>query len=170
MVYENKTKTNDGKKGNVVVSFGFSNRKRCIGGDAEHCFPSFYTIHCYRSKISMTMVTTEQEVCSIELAKQLYELGVAQNSKFAWNYFTDDPNKGNLIHVDPHIEYAFCYSAFTVAELGEMLPPKCRSMKIEDGMWFAKTSSAENVSARANTEANARALLLIYLKRKEQNI
>lgn len=132
----------------------------------------------------------EQEVCSLELAKQLRDLKVCQTSYYAWSNIEGDayddyevtdhfslcqdidniiPTRINWSTQADEAEELY-YAAYTVAELGELLPPRCRSLRIEDEeeeIWFAKTGAAENVSARANTEADARALLLIYLKRKE---
>ena len=63
----------------------------------------------------------KDQVVSLELAKKLKELGVKQDSYFAWykgevrrwNQLTQELRKG-----EPPV------SAFTVAELGEMLPKK----------------------------------------------
>ena len=80
-------------------------------------------------------MTLEKQVCSLELAKKLKELGVKQESLFYWNIldgkpginkyevknrkqFTEDGYPGNTM-VYKNVE---SYSAFTVAELGEMLP------------------------------------------------
>jgi hypothetical protein len=74
------------------------------------------------------MIPLEKQVVSLELAKRLKELGVKQESLFFWMSIKDDDGKdcwavkyGPLetfygIPVDENI------SAFTVAELGEMLP------------------------------------------------
>lgn len=67
----------------------------------------------------------EDQVCSLELAKKLKELGIKQDSIFDWVLNNHKPdyylwlmspyNRENLRFKDQ-------YSAFTVAELGEMLP------------------------------------------------
>ena len=57
----------------------------------------------------------EQHVCSLDLAKRLKELGVKQESLFWWGEITKEVHyckAGKPLHI----------SAFTVAELGEMLP------------------------------------------------
>src|SRR4051812_36893725 len=77
----------------------------------------------------------EQQVCSLELAKRLKELGVKQESLYYWN----------IRHIwivlkaigEPYItrkpeDYA---SAFTVAELGEMLPSE---IEIEEVSYYLR--------------------------------
>lgn len=66
----------------------------------------------------------EQQVVSLELAKQLKELGVKQYSLFCWD--TDYEN-GRVIFPNYEVRELMPklnnkVSAFTVAELGEMLP------------------------------------------------
>ena len=58
----------------------------------------------------------ENQVCSLELSKKLKKLGVPQESVFYW--------RDGKIEYEPFIDSSLCkvYSAFTVAELGEMLP------------------------------------------------
>jgi hypothetical protein len=65
----------------------------------------------------------EDQVVSLELAKQLKELGVPQDSLWDWiksgdNYFVDDID--NVIDLGTYT-YSRIAAAFTVAELGEML-------------------------------------------------
>lgn len=70
------------------------------------------------------MTPIEQQVCSLELARKLKELGVRQESYFYYN------EHNFLINRDDVYEYYDCcaedmkgyISAFTVVELGEMLP------------------------------------------------
>lgn len=60
----------------------------------------------------------EQQVISLELAQKLKELGVKQNS-----YFCHNLTRGSLEntkYTESHPHFKWC-SAFTVAELGEML-------------------------------------------------
>ena len=84
----------------------------------------------------------EDQVCSLELAKKLKELGVKQESIFWWIEFVNGWELRFATFKVPTLNDVI--SAFTVAELGEGLPDEC-------------------VSYYADTEANARALMLIYL-------
>ncbi len=60
------------------------------------------------------------ECCSLELSKKLKELGVSQESLFYWiKFFNWDIFLGGKHTQDYHSE---CLSAFTAAELMEMLP------------------------------------------------
>jgi hypothetical protein len=108
----------------------------------------------------------EYQVCTLEQAKKLHELGVAQNSLFY--YYQDkvpsNPNmyyfgykqdsmpfqisfsqKGKLSTSNIHAEY----SAFTVSELGVMLPP-ANDLQVES----------------FKTEAECRASMLIELMQR----
>ncbi len=67
----------------------------------------------------------EQQVCNLELAKKLKELGVKQESYFTWVHWRDDSEDDgwDVYHFDnPSHTMGVDYSAFTVAELGELLP------------------------------------------------
>jgi len=124
----------------------------------------------------------EAQICSLELAKIIYELGVKRDSLFYWcknKYEKEFCVIGNgRICVDG---CSFCfalykeaedevYSAYTVAELGEMLPDNifsCPSIDrkdhIHDRMYYCKDVFNKIEPINANTEANARAKMLIYL-------
>lgn len=117
----------------------------------------------------------EQQVCSLELAKKLKELGVKQDSLFYWCGSHSNPDAPWEIHNWKvyNSEFRFRYyqsddpvSAFTVAELGEMLPYR--------GSIYSEPVSEDNESkewiciygktiTKADTEADARAKMLIYL-------
>lgn len=127
----------------------------------------------------------EQQVVSLDLAKRLKELGVKQESLFYWA-------KDEHYKLDWRIEFGrpagtyqnsewlngeMC-AAFTVAELGEMLPKNENiltmhftnghtqiaiqgDIQLEEGLatrWGAASKCIE-----ADTEADARAKMLIYL-------
>ncbi len=118
----------------------------------------------------------EQQVCSLDLAERLKELGVKQESLFYWcnqeqgaDYDTKE--------VEWHLNYGqqgwvkkVLISAFTVAELGEMLPALYYSMQ-HAGLkqWVcnlfigARLARIEYPNGKATTEADARAKMLIYL-------
>jgi len=80
------------------------------------------------------MLNQEKECSNLELSKKLKELGVLQESKFYWfkNYFPDGylkKGEWELVSGKPLFqkdETAVCdndcYSAYTIGELGEMLP------------------------------------------------
>jgi hypothetical protein len=119
----------------------------------------------------------EQQVCGMKLAKRLEELGVKQESYFQWRYFGDN-REGEIWLVQPSKEdyrYPTAVSAFTVAELGEMLPRNVRKGDTFHAptIWFGeqatyieyddRESSKVPLSPIAGNEADARAEMLIYL-------
>lgn len=63
----------------------------------------------------------EEQVCSLELAKKLKELGCRQESAFYWNEYkvSKDPKKWQY-HLQPDFREKRSTSAFTVAELIEL--------------------------------------------------
>jgi len=81
-------------------------------------------------------VNLENQVCSLELSKRLKELGIKQESLFYWiedyELYSDEPqllyapteqfSNGNGELDWPRNNPENCHSAFTVAELGELLP------------------------------------------------
>jgi hypothetical protein len=125
----------------------------------------------------------EQQVVSLELAKKLKELGVKQESLFYWLWQNLDETESNLSEwlLGSEQELASFpktdqeYSAFTVAELGEMLPriitPTTHIMdtgKTHDDKWYITYRDQLKYKntllvQEAETEANARAKMLIYL-------
>lgn len=139
----------------------------------------------------------EQQVVSLELAQKLKELGVKQKSYFYWRegYHSEEHRFGNewikngvfegkfeiKAYPKPRMTTADVkwnerdlarldeteVSAFTVAELGEMLQEICggKGLRIDctkDGEgWSICKSETERVYA--DTEADARAKILVYL-------
>jgi len=121
----------------------------------------------------------EQQVVSLELAKKLKELGVKQESVFAYQ----GQQIVSLPSLSPH-EWAKCIPAFTVAELGEMLPKAIKKLSVQgvpqksdyylyiswsdhDQKW-RYTYSNPTYNACVDmwfeaTEADARAKMLVYL-------
>lgn len=109
----------------------------------------------------------EKQVVSLELAKKLKELGVKQDSYFWWvredlKRTESNENPWMLWDETAISEYETgkeidWVSAFTVAELGEMLPPVCiEGETIVAGKWQIDSFSA-------TAEADVRALALIHL-------
>jgi len=112
----------------------------------------------------------ENQVVSLELAKKLKELGVRQESLF-W-YFIDGGIEFNPSPTQSLIDKVYAASAFTVAELGEMLPHvvktigplTCIKSLPSEGKWLVGyDEDLVECAASAKTEANARAKMLIHL-------
>ena len=111
------------------------------------------------------------QLTNLELSKRLKELGVKQESLWWWYMLkTTYGEKPHLrLHKgSPKHEY---YSAFTVAELGEMLPTHIKEhfLEITKRKNFSGVGSHWSIDyhnylgCEANTEANARAKMKIYL-------
>jgi hypothetical protein len=121
----------------------------------------------------------EQQVCNLELAKKLKELGVKQNS--IWNYYYSEISGRTFLRLPDQVtgfnddEIVFAY---TVAELGELLLGRCYTFKVHLDRQIPST--VESLKAGTywrcilsggkikdyiyeHTEANARAKMLIYL-------
>ncbi len=109
----------------------------------------------------------ENQVVNRELSQEIEKLGVKQDSLWWWFRNID----GWSIHeiggkCDSDRKKDYC-SAFTVAELGEMLPfPISRQIfKNVHGRYGFYTETAKLILA--DTEADARAKLFIYLIEKK---
>lgn len=125
-------------------------------------------------------MTLEKKVTSLDLSKRLKELGVKQESLFYWSFYKDQSQvlypQQEVFKESWKLDPNYC-SAFTVAELGEMLPDKIRpenqwdhyilySMKnTSDGEWVVRYEINKTVwcATAGDTETNARAKMLIYL-------
>jgi len=123
----------------------------------------------------------EKQVCSLELAKKLKELRVEQDSLFYWYKFKDCEHRDFYAgyHEDVFIKEInfgniIKYSAFTVAELGEMLPKgtktwkhlcdeKCDPRYRGEDIGYHVQLPDISYAVLGNTEADARAKMLIYL-------
>ncbi len=134
----------------------------------------------------------EDQVCSLELAKRLKKLGVNQISLFKWikaNHPTEKTCDAMVQHSgaledsyeDTPVSDGWTltsWAAFTVAELGEMLPDNIKDDD-EEICWIYhdKINGCHRISyvhscdeqcspfieCKGETEANARAKMLIYL-------
>lgn len=121
----------------------------------------------------------DKQVCSLELAKKLRELGVKQESLSVWYdgkrpYIADRAMKGCgrcgavLNGIKPPRTVAE-YAAFTVAELGEMLLKRRDTPTSLGFRTFLTTDGKPTVGYdkerdnTADTEADARAKMLVYL-------
>lgn len=115
----------------------------------------------------------ENQVVNLELSKRLKELGVKQESYFWWNgYVGGGMHHFKLENKRVSVGVEITYSAYTVAELGEMLPEKYGSSKwIWDygenkGLkhWICDQDFDDEIPYQwSETEADARAKMLIYL-------
>jgi hypothetical protein len=125
----------------------------------------------------------ENQVCSLELAKKLKELGVEQESYFEWFWYRYTDKRWDIAISEKLKGHAdsLRVSAFTVAELGEMLP---NSIKIKNQFYYLNIVNGNGVKyidyityseknrigtllrgypMDDDTEADARAKMLIYL-------
>lgn len=110
----------------------------------------------------------EDQVCSLDLAKRLAKLGVDTESYFSWMEHGEGPE---TLHVRKNevTPYTYEYPAFTVAELGEMLPTRVKGTilvtgHLHDG-WTLQYRLHDSIvhEIRDLKEADARAKMLIYL-------
>lgn len=107
----------------------------------------------------------EKQVCSRELAEKLNEYGVPQESYFQWLngiLTTYDIREVARFENNAHSTKNTFYSAFTVAELGEMLPHFAHSWNTGTE-WIASWKPTGHPSFIATSEADARAKMLLYL-------
>jgi hypothetical protein len=118
----------------------------------------------------------EDQVCSLELAKRLKELGVKQESFFGWNLEHARITASGAVENWVGDERA---CAFTVAELGEMLPYIIKVgrewyfLEVHRTFhgWEVRYALEQSYDAPvipfsgiwATIEADARAKMLIYL-------
>lgn len=119
----------------------------------------------------------EQQVTSLEISKRLKELGVKQESYFQWYELYGD-NNWTLAPLNKSGNNTV--SAFTVAELGEMLPDYVatdhlyslqqtrnwtvvaeRKLRYHISYWFLGKEILHSIDD--DSEANARGKMLIYL-------
>ncbi len=140
----------------------------------------------------------EQQVVSLELSTRLYELGVRKESYFKWVQedgvlIIQNETDLDLYKSSWGMEHKLSYPAYTVAELGEMLPKRLKNhwkissmYKFKRGTYvdlkiaYHERTKEQIVSYYgdtgfenskdiyfhgeiAKTEADARAKMLIYL-------
>lgn len=118
----------------------------------------------------------ENQVSNLDLSRRLKELGVPQESLYSWLIASDGARLMNNPVLDTY-KYFERYSAFTVSELGEMLPAGIKGLgitvhqfqehKLDEKTWFiAYTDYFSGVvegEQRDENEANCRAKMLVYL-------
>jgi len=118
----------------------------------------------------------QQQVVNLELSKKLKGLGFKQESYFHWyqggggEWYLGDTTEmmNNAIEISHLTAPQFnSYSAYTVAELGEMLSSykyNWQNYKGSDGQWVLGDYILSLPPTKGITEADARAKMLIYLK------
>jgi hypothetical protein len=120
----------------------------------------------------------EKQVCSLEFAKKLKKLGAEQSSLWYWVQWVDEVGGRKYteltFHESPQLVAHDVWSAFTVAELGEMLAEqksddfyrvRFHSGKDSEGFfieWMLGRQKGTNTEY-GDTEADARTRMLIYL-------
>ena len=129
------------------------------------------------------MLPLESQVCSLASAKRLKELNCRQESLFFWAHRYDENKFKIMSKQSPDLIKCltdYGYSAFTVAELGEMLPSevsiengRCSlHMERSGGSQEFNMISYRTISHLPNhqracfvslSEAEARSRMLIYL-------
>jgi hypothetical protein len=137
---------------------------------------------------NVTFMELSKQVVSLDPAKRLKELGVQQESLFYWCGFYNDSGGKTWFVVrhdvlEDYEEEPENYAAFTVAELGTLLPLTVQEEKKtyrlhlskEEGdfsdeiRWFIEYRNRDAIGYTllvqrcAETEADARARALIYL-------
>ncbi len=105
----------------------------------------------------------EQQVCTWEQAKKIKELGITQTSSYFYWHFGAVSETWILINCEDSDIDANDFSAYTVAELGVMMPSGYDTMHSTMGgrRWFDLDGMDDREYYK--TEAEARAAMLIYL-------
>ena len=116
----------------------------------------------------------EDQVTSLELSRRLDKLGVRQRSVFNWKTHVH-PESGEeflwkLVFGDDGVDYDKEFSAFTVAELGEILPDGYHTWRFDypegnrkDWACNPPGDFDKTKVKYAGTEADAKSLMFIYL-------
>lgn len=112
----------------------------------------------------------KQQVTNLELSKKLKELGVKQESQFYWY---GNANMNTLQRVEPMeiiskadgkmFHGGVLYSAYTVAESGEMLPDYFKSGRYNGKYYADQYEDNFDLLKGYSTEADARGEMVAYL-------
>lgn len=110
----------------------------------------------------------ENQVVSLELAKKLKSLNVKQESLFYHEVHAGSEQYlglNRIVSTKSKNHYVDTYSAFTVAELGELLPMLMYwGIERHSNDWRAgKLGNDKEMYASGDTMANTLAKMLIYL-------
>lgn len=118
----------------------------------------------------------ENQLTSLKLSQKLEKLGIKQESLFYWAKFQGKMTIRTISELCENRGGIKRYSAFSVAELGELLPysVNCRDKETLSFIEISKIGNeweivyrvgcaVSDIKIRAKTEANARAKMLVYL-------
>ncbi len=109
----------------------------------------------------------ENQVVDQELSIKINKLGFKQESHFYWVQFSEEGSRKKTWELVDSSEFtkenSKHYNAYSVAELGEMLPMQSSTHKNFKDAWVCEVKDLEDYQV-GKTEANARAKMLIYLK------
>lgn len=116
------------------------------------------------------MITLEQQVVSLDLAKEMKSLGFKQQSLFWWRFYRqsgsssfDFPEKGWKIEIDNRLSLDGSIAAYTVSELWKFLPNEYYTFYAQGLRYVCSDRRAYNSHFEEQTEANARAKMCIHL-------
>lgn len=112
-----------------------------------------------------------KQVARLELSQKIKELGVKQESYFVWKQLSNLSKTWRVSYKNIHGAHypGELIPAYTVAELGKMLPEYVKIDGIYLPISYRRTDRYFGVGIRnvyqptANTEADARGKMLIYL-------
>ena len=107
------------------------------------------------------MIPLKKQVTSLEISKKLNTLGVIEKSYWCWKKMKSNKARDDYFLSSWDMEKRDLH-AYTVAELGEMLPEYVTSEKTPEGEYFVRSEDAV-YNTLENNEADARAKMLIYL-------
>ena len=121
------------------------------------------------------MFDPKQEVPDLEFCKQLKEAGYPQgDGGWYWVVYVDEEDRGFWVRLTffretpPPTFVAYYYKAPTVRELGEWLPYQVTCFKdFKKGFLCEFEDNGVAQSFWEDTEANARAKMLIWLAKKK---
>jgi len=111
----------------------------------------------------------EEQLVNLQLSRELHDLGVKCESYFEHRYlvFEDKSKEWRIDKITVSDFYVKKrYQAYSVAELGEMLPPQTGLYKSKNYYSCVDTNPHrinKSPAIKEETEANARAKMLIYL-------
>ncbi len=110
----------------------------------------------------------KNQVCSFKLAKKLESLNIKQDSLWWW---CECQGGWGVFSVENKCKEEKSYAAFTVAELGDFLkdaPVQVMSVWIKGKREWSciLNTGMDDTHKIADTEANARAKMVCYLKEK----